>query len=87
MKIKRIILSVTCSLCAVLNYAQNVPSYVPTNGLFGSYTFYVNANGQSGNGNNCTVIHTALASDEMALCPVHILLMVSQVISKLILTY
>ena len=35
--------------------AQNVPSYVPTNGLEAWYSFNGNANDESGNGNNGTV--------------------------------
>ena len=32
--------------------AQNIPSYVPTNGLVGWWPFNGNANDESGNGNN-----------------------------------
>jgi hypothetical protein len=43
--------------------AQNVPSYVPTNGLIGWWPFNGNANDESGNGNNGTVNGSTLASD------------------------
>jgi len=37
---------------AASSYAQNVPVYVPTNGLVGWWPFNGNANDESGNGNN-----------------------------------
>jgi len=40
---------------AAQSYAQNVPSYVPTNGLVGWWPFSGNAIDSSGNGNNGTV--------------------------------
>lgn len=43
--------------------AQNVPSYVPTNGLVGWWPFNGNANDESGNGNNGTVNGATLTSD------------------------
>jgi hypothetical protein len=43
--------------------AQNVPSYVPTNGLVGYWPFNGNANDESGNGNNGTVNGATLTSD------------------------
>jgi hypothetical protein len=43
--------------------AQNVPSYVPTNGLVGWWPFNSNANDESGNGNNGTVNGATLTSD------------------------
>ena len=43
--------------------AQNVPAYVPTNGLVGWWPFNGNANDESGNGNNGTVNGAALTSD------------------------
>lgn len=43
--------------------AQNVPSYVPTNGLIGWYPFTGNANDSSGNGNHATVNGAVLSSD------------------------
>jgi len=35
--------------------AQNIPSYVPTNGLVGCWPFNGNANDESGNGNNLSI--------------------------------
>ena len=43
--------------------AQNVPSYVPTNGLVGWWPFNGNANDESGNGNHGTVNGATLAAD------------------------
>jgi hypothetical protein len=43
--------------------AQNVPSYVPTNGLVGWWPFNGNANDESGSGNNGTVYGATLTSD------------------------
>lgn len=43
--------------------AQNVPGYVPTNGLIGWWPFNGNANDESGNGNNGTVNGAILAVD------------------------
>ncbi|MEY4604026.1 MAG: hypothetical protein RIT43_1318, partial [Bacteroidota bacterium] len=37
--------------------AQNVPDYVPANGLVGWWPFNGNANDESGNGNNGTAIN------------------------------
>ena len=64
MKLKSILLTaaVTISL-ATATMAQNVPSYVPTNGLVGWWPFNGNANDESGNGNNGTVNGATLTSD------------------------
>ena len=43
--------------------AQNIPSYVPTNGLVGYWPFNGNANDESGNGNHGTVNGATLSSD------------------------
>ncbi len=43
--------------------AQNVPNYVPTNGLIGWWPFSGNANDESGNGNNGTVNGAILTTD------------------------
>ena len=43
--------------------AQNVPSYVPTDGLVGWWPFNGNANDESGNGNDGTVNGATLSSD------------------------
>ena len=44
-------------------FAQNIPSYVPKNGLVGWWPFNGNANDESGNGNNGTVNGAKLTSD------------------------
>ncbi len=41
---------------ATTTLAQSVPNYVPTNGLVGWWPFNGNANDESGNGNNGTII-------------------------------
>ncbi len=46
-----------------LTMAQNVPNYVPTNGLIGWWPFNGNANDESGNGNNGIVFGANLTSD------------------------
>jgi hypothetical protein len=43
--------------------AQNIPSYVPKDGLVGYWPFNGNANDESGNGNNGTVNGALLTSD------------------------
>ncbi len=43
--------------------AQNIPSYVPTNGLVGWWPFNGNANDESGNGNHGTVNGATLTAD------------------------
>jgi hypothetical protein len=43
--------------------AQNIPSYVPSNGLVGWWPFNGNANDESGNGNNGTVNGATLSAD------------------------
>ncbi len=48
---------------ATLSFGQNVPAYVPTNGLVGWWPFNGNANDESGNGNNGTVNGATLTSD------------------------
>ncbi len=50
-------------LFAACAFAQNVPSYVPSNGLVGWFPFNGNANDESGNGNNGTVNGATLTSD------------------------
>jgi hypothetical protein len=46
-----------------LTMAQNVPNYVPTNGLVGWWPFNGNANDESGNGNNGVINGASLTSD------------------------
>ncbi len=54
-----VIIVITATLAA----SAQVPNYVPTNGLVGWWGFNGNANDESGNGNNGTVIGTALTAD------------------------
>lgn len=46
-----------------MNFAQNVPSYVPTDGLVGYWGFNGNANDESGNANNGTVNGATLTTN------------------------
>lgn len=50
-------------LAYYLGYSQNVPSYVPINGLVGWWPFNGNANDESGNGFNGTINGTVLDND------------------------
>ncbi len=59
---KQLLFVVSIVLTATL-YAQNIPSYVPTNGLVGWWPFNGNANDESGNGNHGTVHGATLNSD------------------------
>jgi hypothetical protein len=64
MKIKNLLLTIAATLgMTALTMAQNVPNYVPTNGLVGWWPFNGNANDESGNGNNGTVNGATLATD------------------------
>ena len=60
---KRILLLSFIALSSIPAFAQNVPSYVPSNGLVGWWPFNGNANDESGNGNNGTVNGATLAND------------------------
>ena len=60
---KNLTTAVVIMLFITANYAQNVPNYVPTNGLVGWWPFNGNANDESGNGNNGTVNGATLTSD------------------------
>ena len=64
MKMKNLLLTIAASFgMTALTMAQNVPNYVPTNGLVGWWPFNGNANDESGNGNNGTVNGAALTTD------------------------
>ncbi|GDX48754.1 hypothetical protein LBMAG25_15720 [Bacteroidota bacterium] len=64
MKKKSLLLTAVATLgLTAATMAQNVPSYVPTNGLVGWWPFNGNANDESGNGNNGTVNGAALTTD------------------------
>jgi hypothetical protein len=47
--------------------AQNVPNYIPTNGLVGWWPFNGNANDESGNGNDGTVNGATLTTDRFGI--------------------
>lgn len=64
MKMKSLLLVILATLgLTVLTMAQNVPNYVPTNGLIGWWPFNGNANDESGNANNGLVNGATLTSD------------------------
>jgi len=60
---KRLLYPILLLLFAITTQAQNIPSYVPTNGLVGWWPFNGNANDESGNGNHGTVNGATLTSD------------------------
>jgi len=59
---QHLLLSFLLSL-SLLSLGQNIPSYVPTNGLVGWWPFNGNANDESGNGNHGTVNGATLTTD------------------------
>ena len=64
MKTKTLLLTAMATFgMTIATMAQNVPNYVPTNGLVGWWPFNGNANDESGNGNNGTVNGASLTSD------------------------
>ncbi len=60
---KQLLFVAAVLVSAATTFAQNVPSYVPTNGLVGWWPFNGNANDESGNGNNGTVNGATLTTD------------------------
>jgi hypothetical protein len=68
MKNRNLILTVAVFLGMITGLtAQNVPSYVPTNGLVGWWPFNGNANDESGNGNNGTVNGATITTDRFGI--------------------
>jgi|GEM_PF-2473278 len=65
MKKTNLILTLVISVVALTTFGQNVPSYVPTNGLVGYWPFNGNANDISGNGLNGTITGAILTSDRL----------------------
>jgi hypothetical protein len=62
--VKKIFFLMTMSVGMIFpTIAQNVPAYVPTNGLVGWWPFNGNANDESGNGNHGTVNGATLTAD------------------------
>jgi len=62
---KRIVLLSFIALSSIPAFAQNVPSYVPSNGLVGWWPFNGNANDESGNNLNGNVIGSNLTTDRI----------------------
>ena len=63
-KTKNLLLGIAIGIgTSFATVAQNVPNYVPTNGLVGWWPFNGNANDESGNNNNGTVNGATLTSD------------------------
>ena len=61
---KNLLLTIAATLgMTAFTMAQNVPNYVPLNGLVGWWPFNGNANDESGNGNNGAVNGATLTSD------------------------
>ena len=64
MKTKTLLLTAMATFgMTVATMAQNVPNYIPTNGLLGWWPFNGNANDESGNGNNGSVNGATLSTD------------------------
>jgi hypothetical protein len=62
---RKILLSIATMLClTAITMAQNVPNYVPTNGLVGWWPFNGNANDESGNNLNLTIVGSPLLSND-----------------------
>ena len=60
---KNILLLLVFAIFSSLSNAQNIPSYVPANGLVGWWPFNGSANDESGNGINGTVYGATLTTD------------------------
>ncbi len=56
-------LLICCLLLSIGAFSQNIPAYVPTNGLIAWYPFNGNANDESGNGYNGIVNGATLTAD------------------------
>lgn len=66
MKMKALLLSIVAAVgMTAITMAQNVPNYVPINGLVGWWPFTGNANDESGNGNHAVVNAALLTSDRI----------------------
>ncbi len=65
---KKVLFSVLALLAIVGNgTAQNLPSYLPANGLVAWWPFNGNANDESGNNNNGTVNGATLTADRLGI--------------------
>jgi len=58
-----LVIAIATLACTVTSMAQNIPSYIPTDGLVGWWPFNGNANDESGNGNIGIVNGATLTSD------------------------
>ena len=68
MKMKNLLLVIIATLgLSTSMMAQNLPNYIPANGLVGWWPFNENANDESGNGNNGTVNGATLTADRNGL--------------------
>jgi hypothetical protein len=68
MKMKNLILTIAATFgMTALTMAQNVPNYVPTNGLVGWWPFNGNANDESGNGDNGITSNISLTTDRFGI--------------------
>ncbi len=65
---KKVVFLMTLSVGIILpSLAQNVPSYVPTNGLVGWWPFNGNANDESSTKNNGTINGPTLTTDRFGI--------------------
>ena len=64
---KKILYIILTLLLSNTSFSQNIPSYLPTNGLVGWWPFNGNANDLSGNGNNGSVNGATLSFDRFGL--------------------
>jgi uncharacterized protein (TIGR02145 family) len=62
---KILTLAAVATILFFSTHAQNIPDYVPQNGLVGWWPFNGNANDESGNGNNGTVNGATLTTDRL----------------------
>jgi hypothetical protein len=60
---KKIIFTFIITACGLMSVAQNLPAYLPADGLVAWYPFNGNANDESGNGNNGVVNGATLTND------------------------
>jgi hypothetical protein len=58
-----LVIAIATLACTVTSMAQNIPSYIPTDGLVGWWPFNGNANDESGNGNDGVVNGATLTED------------------------
>ena len=64
---RNLLLTALALICLAGTLSAQIPSYVPTNGLVGWWPFNGNANDESGNANNGSVIGANLTSDRFGI--------------------